>query len=384
MTIPVFERPYGLDTLLADAIPIGLFDSAGLAVVNPTLQSAVRASVVGTFTGSPQDTGTITVPTVNLGNRVYTFKTTLSTGPTVAYEVLIGADQDTALTNLGAAINGTGTEGTDYGTGTVPHPDFEAVVDTGANTITFNAKHYGDAYNTAGAAIAEACDNYTDAALTSGVDTPDFKQAPDYGTQANASNAPIARNGIFPFCPNAAQNSFKQVHYEFDDDSATDFVRQDFVVRTTDHPAAGDPKGCQYWAKLVAPSTDISTTWVDLPTAAHGSGTAYSSPTADNISVGMWCVVTDLDNGVSDGAEIGAFDFDGGNAANLSRATFVTGLTLVLDFTSSTNVLVQIYLDKGGAMRVLNAASGVNIDANVQLVNDVAIVGDGSTTPFQV
>jgi hypothetical protein len=55
--------------------------------------------------------------TVTIGSRVYTFKTNL-TAPTTANEVHIGADADGSLTNLAAAINGTGTPGTDYGSAT--------------------------------------------------------------------------------------------------------------------------------------------------------------------------------------------------------------------------------------------------------------------------
>lgn len=54
--------------------------------------------------------------TITIGGQVYTWKTTL-TG--AANEVLIGANAAANLSNLKAAINDSGTAGTNYGTGTV-------------------------------------------------------------------------------------------------------------------------------------------------------------------------------------------------------------------------------------------------------------------------
>lgn len=70
--------------------------------------------------------------TVVIGSVTYTYKTTLSTGPAVPYEVLIGVSAAVALDNLKSAINGTAGAGTTYGTGTVAHPDVEAT--TNSNT----------------------------------------------------------------------------------------------------------------------------------------------------------------------------------------------------------------------------------------------------------
>lgn len=68
--------------------------------------------------------------TVTIGATIYTFKTTLSTGPTVPYEVLIGASAAAALDNLKSAINATAGEGTTYSTGTVAHPSVVATDNT--------------------------------------------------------------------------------------------------------------------------------------------------------------------------------------------------------------------------------------------------------------
>jgi len=70
--------------------------------------------------------------TLTIGTTVYTFKTALSTGPTVAYEVLIGGSDAVALDNLKLAINAGAGIGTNYSTGTVAHPD--VVATTNADT----------------------------------------------------------------------------------------------------------------------------------------------------------------------------------------------------------------------------------------------------------
>lgn len=73
--------------------------------------------------------------TVAVGGTTYTFKTAL-TG--AANEVLIGATGDTtALANLEAAINGTGTAGVQYGNGTVTNANVVASAASATNlTIT--------------------------------------------------------------------------------------------------------------------------------------------------------------------------------------------------------------------------------------------------------
>ncbi len=87
--------------------------------------------------------------TVTMGANVYTAKTTLSTGPAVAYEVLIGSTSDSSafLANLKKAVNASGTAGTDYGVGTVAHPLIIASA-SDATTLTVYSRTYGTANNT--------------------------------------------------------------------------------------------------------------------------------------------------------------------------------------------------------------------------------------------
>lgn len=89
-----------------------------------TLGGGTGASDAGTTTGAA---------TVTIGTTVYTFVDALSEtyGATaVAYQVLAGANVAASLDNLKLAINGTGTAGTEYSTGTVAHTLVVATTNT--------------------------------------------------------------------------------------------------------------------------------------------------------------------------------------------------------------------------------------------------------------
>lgn len=100
--------------------------------------------LVMTSTGAAAATGTVTVgggnaeadDTVTIGTRTYTYKTALSTGPTVANEILIGADATASAANLVAAVMGATGEGSTYSTGTLPHPQVSAANTAGVVTFT--------------------------------------------------------------------------------------------------------------------------------------------------------------------------------------------------------------------------------------------------------
>lgn len=83
-----------------------------------------------TNTGNPADNDTVTI-----GWTTYRFKNILAQ----AYDVLIGGSASASFDNLKSAINDTGLEGTDYGTGTEVHPFFRARAKT-ATTLIVEAK----------------------------------------------------------------------------------------------------------------------------------------------------------------------------------------------------------------------------------------------------
>lgn len=89
---------------------------AALVGIAPTQPSQTFTAV-----GQPADASTIVV-----GSTTYTFRTTLSTGPTIPNEILIGGSVDNAFTNLACGMmSNTQTgcvEGVNYSTGTPWNP----------------------------------------------------------------------------------------------------------------------------------------------------------------------------------------------------------------------------------------------------------------------
>lgn len=107
-----------------------------------TLGGGTGASDAGVTTGAA---------TVTLGAITYTVVDALSEtyGATaIPYQVLKGASEATMLDNLKLAVNGTGTAGTHYSTGTVAHPYLIATTNT--DTVqTFISRTVGGAAATA-------------------------------------------------------------------------------------------------------------------------------------------------------------------------------------------------------------------------------------------
>lgn len=130
-----------------------------------TALTEAKASVLFTVTeGALPDDG----DTVTIGSTVYTWKTTLSSGPAVAFEVLIGANDEAAATNLAKAINDSGTEGTHYGTGTTVHPTV-AATDNTDGTLTIRAKSVGTAGNAIACTDSDGDTAFATATLLGGV-----------------------------------------------------------------------------------------------------------------------------------------------------------------------------------------------------------------------
>jgi hypothetical protein len=112
-----------------------------IATTNSDTEQTIVAKVIGTAANSIATTTTLnnyawgdtvmaggvatTNATITIGSITYTAVTSLAEThglPAIPYQVLWETDEATFLDNLKAAINGAGTAGTTYGTGTLPHP----------------------------------------------------------------------------------------------------------------------------------------------------------------------------------------------------------------------------------------------------------------------
>jgi hypothetical protein len=109
---------------VVSAYPIGTAEAGKIG-------GAYAAGTITFSVGLATDTNTIVV-----GDVTYTLKTTLSVGPAVANEVLLGAAFTDTATNLTSAINATSGAGTTYGTGTVANPLVAASRSSGVVTVT--------------------------------------------------------------------------------------------------------------------------------------------------------------------------------------------------------------------------------------------------------
>lgn len=104
--------------------------------VNDTPVNAVAATQSVTVeAGMPADGNTVTIDGVT-----YTYKTALSVGPAVPFEVLIGANVTAAALNLSRAITAGAGAGTLYGTGTTAHTTVTSSPAIGVVTLTASTK----------------------------------------------------------------------------------------------------------------------------------------------------------------------------------------------------------------------------------------------------
>lgn len=102
-----------------------------------TALSEVKAANTLTAADTPHDGDTVTIDGIT-----YVFRDTVSSTLEMPYVVHIGTTAAKALDNLKSAINDTGTEGTDYGIGTVAHPTVTAETNTNTTQVV-QAKNFG-------------------------------------------------------------------------------------------------------------------------------------------------------------------------------------------------------------------------------------------------
>jgi len=122
----------GSPALDVEITPDGTAVGSGTSVLSSTIK---LEDTHATQTLTSDATAPSNNDTVSVGSAVYTFKTTLSVGPAVPFEVLIGADAAAALDNLKSAINATAGAGTTYGTGTTANTDVTATTNTDTTQV---------------------------------------------------------------------------------------------------------------------------------------------------------------------------------------------------------------------------------------------------------
>lgn len=139
---------------------------------NADASTGAKADGTLTSTGTNASDGN----TVTIGEVVYRLKDT----PEQAYDVQIGADAATTLDNLKAAINASGTPGTEYFEGTHAHPLVTATTNTNTTQVVVaRDERWGNSIATTAVGASLSWDNAT---LTGG--DPKVVSPPASGTQA--------------------------------------------------------------------------------------------------------------------------------------------------------------------------------------------------------
>ena len=118
-----------------------------IATTGTALRTVWADTTLGGGTGASDAGVTTGAATITINTTVYTVVDALSEtyGATpVPYQVVKGANEAAMIANLKLAINGTGTAGTNYSTGTVAHPDFVCSA-SDATTLTIRSRMVGNA-----------------------------------------------------------------------------------------------------------------------------------------------------------------------------------------------------------------------------------------------
>jgi len=121
-----------------------------VATTGTALRTVWADTTLGGGTGASDAGVTTGAATVTIGANTYTVVDALSEtygADAVAYQVLYGGSVAVMLDNLKLAINGTGTEGTQYSTGTVAHPDVIGTTNTDT-AQTIRSRNIGTAAQT--------------------------------------------------------------------------------------------------------------------------------------------------------------------------------------------------------------------------------------------
>lgn len=158
-------------------VPVAGVKATGTVTIVDYLKSILTAAtqtltVSGAITPASHAVGTLTstgvvmldAETVTIGSTVYRFKTVMSQ----AYDVQLNALASISLDNLKAAINASGTPGTEYFAGTLAHPTVYATTNTDT-TQALQARTPGTAANSIATTETSAFLSFGAVTLTGGV-----------------------------------------------------------------------------------------------------------------------------------------------------------------------------------------------------------------------
>lgn len=153
---------------------------------------AVFGTAAAKATGTLSTTGNFSAnDTVTIGVQTYKFVAS----PTNPYDVDLGDNAAESLSNLEKAINGTGTAGTEYASGTAANALVTAVAATA--TLTVTAKNAGiDGNAIATTETGSAC-SFAAATLTGGTEDAPAKIARAFTYSDVEGKAVIGGSGVF-------------------------------------------------------------------------------------------------------------------------------------------------------------------------------------------
>ncbi len=336
VTIPLYAL--GSDELDQTAI-VGNTASQG------TLTLAANASNNDTVLIDEDIDGTLTA-------RTYTYKTTL-TASTTENEVLISAvDASGSIDNLIAAINNTGTAGTDYGSETPKNISVSAAVGAG-DTMVATARRpgaVGDTIATTETGANISWDAVTLGTTTAGVDG-DVLVTIDSGLVFGIVNAPTTVNGSREFVPDELELGGKNVVYKFEDAATKAYADEVVMIETTDHPSSNHPDGALF------AGTATSVTSSTLVAEASEDGIAHPLSADVNIAGDLVIFIESATAGAGQSVQVASFVHGGG-----TPRTF----TLLNNFrlTPTGTIVYKVY-SSGRVPSHITGSEAVSLDAAV-------------------
>jgi hypothetical protein len=146
-----------------NGVDLSIVTMRAIVIEVKPIQAYLGTAATGVLTSDTTNVADATPVTV--GSVVYRFKNTMA----LAYDVKIGATAAISLANLAAALEDSGTPGTEYYAGTAIHPDV-TVTGVTATTLAIAAARTGDAGNAIATTETSTHLSWAAATLTGGED----------------------------------------------------------------------------------------------------------------------------------------------------------------------------------------------------------------------